>query len=303
MESIVHNYPEGTFVDKEENIHVPKPLNDIKDEGINLTCICGHKDNRHADAVSWGDGKCELCDCSRFEEHSDTKDDHKEKTFFGLDVIENPDLEKEEWRLMTPLNNIKDEEQRCENECIVGTKLGSGETVPYKRLKCGESVGQGVTLYCGKCGAENKETPSESDAYKHPCGHTPHCFCGKCDPKPLKDTKDCEHRFTHNSVGECYCLECGDRKKEWDKTPLNDTKDEEQGWEKSSESDWERRMEDVLIKLTDELGYIQGKKEHLAAFMAAKGNIFVLIQEAEKRGREEGQGWNNPCKKCGYNNH
>jgi hypothetical protein len=37
------------------------------------TCICGHRDNRHADLMddtregAWGVGNCELCNCSRFE--------------------------------------------------------------------------------------------------------------------------------------------------------------------------------------------------------------------------------------------
>lgn len=38
-----------------------------------ITCICGHRDNRHADIDDgtilgkWGAGKCELCNCSHFE--------------------------------------------------------------------------------------------------------------------------------------------------------------------------------------------------------------------------------------------
>lgn len=39
-------------------------------EGLKHICICGHKDNRHADIgvfTGWGHGPCELCKCSRFE--------------------------------------------------------------------------------------------------------------------------------------------------------------------------------------------------------------------------------------------
>jgi hypothetical protein len=35
-----------------------------------ITCICGHKDNRHKDTGifnGWGQGSCELCRCSFFE--------------------------------------------------------------------------------------------------------------------------------------------------------------------------------------------------------------------------------------------
>ena len=38
----------------------------------NILCICGHADNRHADGgnpLAWGTGKCELCNCTRFEPH------------------------------------------------------------------------------------------------------------------------------------------------------------------------------------------------------------------------------------------
>lgn len=44
-----------------------------KCQKLNLVCICGHKDNRHADIDDgsrfgdWGVGHCELCDCRRFK--------------------------------------------------------------------------------------------------------------------------------------------------------------------------------------------------------------------------------------------
>lgn len=43
-------------------------------------CICGHPTNRHKDLdifTWWGFGKCELCDCSKFQCEQCIEDKYK----------------------------------------------------------------------------------------------------------------------------------------------------------------------------------------------------------------------------------
>ena len=41
-----------------------------------------------------------------------------------------------------------------------------------------------------------KNEKLENNSHKHPCGNTPHCFCGKCSPT-YNDTPQEEHDHTH----------------------------------------------------------------------------------------------------------
>ena len=70
-----------------------------KQETLSLICICGHKDNRHADESDWGDGKCELCDCKTFEEKEDTPQEDWAKYFDETSIEDWLDADSHSGRL------------------------------------------------------------------------------------------------------------------------------------------------------------------------------------------------------------
>ena len=68
--------------------------------------------------------------------------------------------------------------------------------------------------------------------------------------------------------------------------------------------DWEKEFDEKFTKPFDRGIMLKDCGERCMTDPEdIKNFISQVEQSAYERGREEGQGWNNPCKQCGYNNH